>query len=467
MNGQKQTSVFRTVDQIVPAERFLQYAASLASALGALACGLTLGWSSSAGSDGANLASKYDIEISASEFSWIGSSTTLGIASVCIPIGVLADLIGRKSAMLLMVLPFIIGWLLIMYANSVAMFCIGRFITGISGGAFSITVPIYTAEIAESEIRGTLGTYFQLSLSIGVFLSYVLGTFVNMRILSIISATVPFIFLAAFVFMPETPIYYLKIGNEDAARKSLIKLRGVHYDVDTELQIKKEGLETLRENSISYSSLFKSRTTRKAFIISYGLMFFQQFSGINTIIFYTNDIFVKAGSDLKSNYCSIIVGALGPIAVFASSLVVDRLGRRILLLISIIFLFLESFILGIYFHLQEIRADVSEISWLPLVCVCTFMFLFNFGFGPLPWVMLGELFPPQVKGVAASGAGVLSWILAFVVTKLYSDLKVAMNVSGTFWLYSIFCFIGIFFVYYIVPETKGKSLEEIQDELEL
>ncbi|XP_076234757.1 facilitated trehalose transporter Tret1 [Calliopsis andreniformis] len=462
----QQTLVSNTEDQVVPAKRFPQYCASLASTLGALAAGLTLGWTSSAGSDGKDLASEYGINISPDEFSWIGSLTTIGSAVICVPIGFFADLVGRKTTMLFMVVPFTIGWLLLIFANSVLLFYLGRFITGISGGGFCIAAPMYTAEIAEKEIRGTLGSYFQLLLCVGIFLSYIVGGFGHMKVLSIVSAIVPLVFFAIFVFMPETPIYYLQKGNEDAARKSLIKLRGAHYNVDSELQSLKAGLEESSQKNVSCLTMFKSKATIRAYIISYGLMIFQQLSGVNTVVFYASDIFEKAGSTLESKYSAIIVGAIQIIAVLASSLLVDRLGRRILLLLSIIFLFLATFVLGVYFYLQQIKEDVSAISWIPLLAVCVFICLFNFGFGPLPWMMLGEIFAPEVKGVAASSAGVLNWILAFLVTKFYTNLKDAMNISGTFWLYSVICAIGIFFVYFIVPETKGKSLEQIQRELD-
>lgn len=461
----QQILISNTGDQVLSTNRLVQYIASLASTLGALAAGMTLAWTSSAGADGKNLESLYDIHISKNEFSWISSLVAIGSAVICIPIGILTDMIGRKYSMLLMVVPFSIGWLLIIFAKSVIMFYIGRFITGLSGGAFCVAAPIYTAEIAENEIRGTLGSYFQLLLTTGILLSYILGTFVNMRILSIISALVPLIFFVVFMFMPESPFYYLKKGNEKFARKNLIKLRGIQYNIENELQNQKNALEETNKNSISFWILIKSKTTLKSFIIAYGLMFFQQLSGVNVVIFYTNNIFEKANTGLNSGYSTIIVGVMQVLAVFVSTLIVDRAGRRILLLISIIFLCLTSCTLGVYFYLSENEIDVNSIKWLPLVSVCIFIIMFNVGFGPLPWMMMGEIFAPEVKGVAASSACLFNWILVFIVTKFFSDLSETIGLAATFWLFAVICLIGTFFVYFIVPETKGKSLEEIQREL--
>lgn len=462
----QQILISNTGDQVVSStNRLVQYIASLASTLGALAAGMTLAWTSSAGDDGKNLESLYDIHISKDEFSWISSLVAIGSAVICIPIGILTDMIGRKYSMLLMVVPFTIGWLLIIFAKSVIMFYIGRFITGLSGGAFCVAAPIYTAEIAENEIRGTLGSYFQLLLTTGILLSYILGTFVNMRILSIISALVPLIFFVVFMFMPESPSYYLKKGNEKFARKNLIKLRGIQYNIENELQNQKDALEETNKNSVSFWILIKSKTTLKSFIIAYGLMFFQQLSGVNVVIFYTNSIFEKANTGLNPSYSTIIVGVMQILAVFVSTLIVDRAGRRILLLISIIFLCLTSCTLGIYFYLLKNEVDVNSIKWLPLVSVCIFIIMFNMGFGPLPWMMMGEIFAPEVKSVAASSACLFNWILVFIVTKFFSDLSKTIDLDATFWLFAVICLIGTFFVYFIVPETKGKSLEEIQREL--
>nr|XP_034191745.1 facilitated trehalose transporter Tret1-like [Osmia lignaria]XP_034191746.1 facilitated trehalose transporter Tret1-like [Osmia lignaria] len=459
----QETLVSNTED--VPAKKLPQYIASLSSTLGALAVGMVLAWTAVAGADGKKLVDLYNIPITSSEFSWIGSLTTLGAAAICIPTGILADVIGRKYTMLLMVIPFTIGWLLIILANSVAMFFIGRFIMGFSVGAFCVAAPMYTAEIAENEIRGSLGSYFQLLLTVGIALTYILGSSVDMRVVSIISAVVPFIFFGIFMFMPETPIYYLKKGNEEAARKSLTKLRGSQYNVENELRVHREALEETRKKTTSLFVLLKSKATKRSFVISYGLMFFQQLSGVNVVIFYASTIFNETGSGMDNSYSIIIIGIIQVLAVFIGTLIVDRLGRRILLMASAIFMCLTTLALGVYFYLTEIRVDVSAIQWLPLISICIFIVMFSIGFGPIPWMMMGEIFAPEVKGVAASSACVLNWLLAFIVTKFFDDLKQVMNMGPTFWLFSVVSAIGTLFVYILVPETKGKSLVEIQREL--
>lgn len=454
----QQTLVSNTMDQIVPAKKLLQYIASLSATLGALASGMVLAWTASAGPDGKYLQSLYGFQINPHEFSWIGSLSALGAVAISIPIGILTDIIGRKYLMLFMVIPFIIGWLVIIFANSVLMFGIGRFITGISVGAFCVLAPLYTAEIAENDIRGILGSYFQLLLTVGILLSYVFGgVAVDMRVLSILSVTMSLIFFIVFIFMPESPVYYLIKGNELSARKSLIKLRGVQYNIDNELQNQRKVLEETKNKKISFLTLLKSKAILKSFVVAYGLMFFQQFSGINIIIFYASDIFYQASSDLEPSYSTIIVGVMQVLAVFVSTLIIDRLGRRILLLASIIFMCLTSFALGVYFYLFEIGQDTNSIKWLPLSSICVFVVMFSLGFGPIPWLMLGEIFAPEVKGLAASSASLLNWLMVFIITKFYTNLKMAIDTSGAFWLFSGICALGIFFVFFLVPETAAHS----------
>ena len=164
-----------------------------------------------------------------------------------------------------------------------------------------------------------------------------------------------------------------------------------------------------------------------------------------------------AGSDLEPSTATIIVGAM--------QVVVDRLGRRLLLLISDSVMAICALLFGVYFYLKSEGEDTSSLGWLPLTSVCLFIIVFSLGYGPIPWMMVGELFAPQIKGFASSLSCVLNWILAFIVTKFYSDLVLAFSIQATFWIFAVLSAIGTVFVFFIVPETKGKTLDEIQREL--
>lgn len=458
-------SVSEDPDQ-VPANKLPQYLAGLASTLGALACGMVLAWTSPAGKGGVNLIEEYNITMSETEFSWISSLANLGAAASCIPIGVLADLIGRKTTMLMLVAPFTAGWVLILTAKSLFGLYLGRFITGFSGGAFCVAAPMYTAEISENAIRGSLGSYFQLMLTVGILATYSLGSVINIFYLSLISAAAPILFFIVFIFMPETPIYYLKKGREDAARVSLRALRGSHYNIEPEIEAQLEAVAEARRDKTSFTSAIQSKAAIKGLTIGFGLMTFQQLSGVNAIIFYASQIFEEANKSIRPDISTIVLGVIQVVATFLSTLVVDKLGRRVLLILSDAIMFLTTLVLGVYFYLQHIEADVSNITWLPLLCICGFIFIFSIGFGPIPWMMMGELFSSTIKGIAGSSACVSNWLLAFLVTKYYPELQRALGPYTAFWIFSLICSLGTAFTYFVVIETKGKSLEQIQVELE-
>lgn len=192
-----------TVNSGQQTKRWPQYVAALAATGGALAAGTALGWTSPANPQLKNgTDSNYDFILNDEELSWVGSSLNLGAAAICIPIGFLLNLIGRKWSMLSLVLPFTIGWILIIFAQNLAMLITGRFFVGIASGAFCVTSPVYIGEIAQKEIRGTLGSYFQLMITIGILFVYGVGAGVNVFTLSIICGIIPLIFGAIFFTMP-------------------------------------------------------------------------------------------------------------------------------------------------------------------------------------------------------------------------------------------------------------------------
>lgn len=180
-----------------------QYIAALSATGGALAAGTALGWTSPANPKLQNGTDpRYDFTLTEDQLSWVGSSLNLGAAAVCIPIGFLINLIGRKWSMLSLVIPFTIGWGLIIWAQNVAMMITARVFIGIAGGAFCVAAPLYIGETAQKEIRGTLGSYFQLMITIGILFVYAVGAGVDVFLLSIICGVIPLVFGLIFFFMP-------------------------------------------------------------------------------------------------------------------------------------------------------------------------------------------------------------------------------------------------------------------------
>lgn len=429
---------------------------------GALSAGTVFGWSSPAEIPLRNR-TEFGFPITEEEWSWVGSTVTLGAAVVCAIIGTIINLFGRKRTMLLMVVPFLIGWGLVIGAVNIVMLYIGRILLGISGGAFFVMAPMYIGEIAQKDIRGTLGSFFQLMVTVGILFVYAVGYGLSVFTFSILCAAIPIIFAAIFVFMPESPLYLVSKNQTDNAVKSLKWLRGREYDYSEELSELQEEHERNTSMNVSIMAALSRRATLRALYIIIGLMFFLQLSGINIVIFYTGSIFDAANTGIDSELATILVGVMQVLATFVSSMIVDRVGRRILLLISIFVMAICKIMLGVYFHMKdEDEQSVVNIAWLPVFALCLYIVVFSLGFGPIPWLMVGELFAPDVKGIAGSAAGSFSWIFAFAVTKSFSSIQTAIGIGPTFWLLSGFSIVGTVFVYFVVPETKGKTLNEIQ-----
>lgn len=228
--------------------------------------------------------------------SWIASIITLGCAISCLPIGFLMKRFGRKWTMISLVAPFMVGWILVIWAQNFAMLLIGRLTIGIAGGAFCVSAPQYSAEIGEKEIRGTLGSFFQLLIITGILFVYIIGPLMTLFWTNIVCATIPLIFGAVFFFMPESPVYLLIEKRDEEAIQALKWLRGEQYDPTNEIESLKKDLFENEDEKVSFKDAFGKRSSVVSTVISVGLMFFQQVSGINVVIFYSTIIFAVSQS---------------------------------------------------------------------------------------------------------------------------------------------------------------------------
>ncbi|KAJ8955972.1 hypothetical protein NQ318_006243 [Aromia moschata] len=192
-------------------KKFIQYFVTLAATLSAVASGMVLAWTSPILDDLKN--GKFrDIPLDKDQLGWIGSFVTLGAMAVCIPTGFICDLIGRKKCLLLLIIPFTVGWVLILFAKNVLMLYFGRIITGMGVGACCIALPLYISEIAHKTLRGALGSYLQLMITVGILLAYLAGKYLSPINYTVLCLCLPFAFLLLFVFQPESPVYLLKRG---------------------------------------------------------------------------------------------------------------------------------------------------------------------------------------------------------------------------------------------------------------
>lgn len=192
------------------------------------------------------------------------------------------------------------------------------------------------------------------------------------------------------------------------------------------------------------------------------LMFFQQFSGINAVIFFAVDIFKMAGSTLDANYCSIIIGVVQVLMTFAAAALVERAGRKILVIQSSTIMCLCLTVLGVYFSVKDAGKDVSSFGLVPLVSLVLFIVSFSLGYGPIPWMMMGELLAPEVKGIASSIVVLFNWTAVFIVTKTFPLLLDSIGKDFTFWIFAVVMVLGTIYGIKELFETKGKSNAQIQ-----
>ncbi|XP_067631035.1 facilitated trehalose transporter Tret1 isoform X2 [Eurosta solidaginis] len=439
-----------------------QVLAALSVSLGSLVVGFSSAYTSPA------LVSMTDrnytnFDVTPQEASWVGGLMPLAGLAGGIAGGPFIEYIGRRNTILATAVPFIISWLLIACAVNVAMVFAGRALAGFCVGIASLSLPVYLGETVQPEVRGLLGLLPTAFGNIGILMCFVAGTYMDWSKLAFLGGTLPIPFLILMFLIPETPRWYVSRGREDRARRALQWLRGKQADVEPELKgLLRTQAQSDRHSSNNQLMELLKRNNLKPLSISLGLMFFQQWSGINAVIFYTVMIFREAGSSIDGNVCTIIVGVVNFVAIFMATVLIDRLGRKILLYISDVAMIISLFTLGGFFYCKNTGVDVSEVGWLPLASFVIYVVGFSLGFGPIPWLMMGEILPSKIRGSAASVATAFNWFCTFIVTKTFQDMIDIMGAHGAFWLFGAICLMGLFFVILYVPETQGKTLEDIE-----
>ncbi|KAK1438252.1 hypothetical protein QVD17_04058 [Tagetes erecta] len=405
-----------------------------------------------------------DLNLSVAEYSLFGSIITLGAMIGAITSGRIADAVGRKGAMALSSVFCIAGWLAIFVAMGPVLLDTGRFFTGYGIGIFTFAVPVYIAEIAPKELRGGLTTLNQFMIVTGSSISFLLGTVVSWRILALTTGLAPCILLiVGLFFIPESPRWLANMGRKAEFESSLRKLRGENANISAEAKEIYESILALqRLPKARLLDLFNPEYIRPV-MISVGLMICQQSGGINGIGFYASETFQFAG--MKSGKGGTIAYALIQIPItIVGMILLDKAGRRILLLISTAGTLLGCFITGTGFFLKDQSMLLEWVPFLAVSGVLVFIASFSIGMGAIPWLIMSEIFPLHIKGIAGSLACIVNWMGAWVVSYSFNFL-INWSPAGTFWLFSGFGVLNYVFVAKLVPETKGKSLEEIHASL--
>ncbi|BES96141.1 Sugar (and other) transporter [Nesidiocoris tenuis] len=445
-----------------------QYLAALAATFLTFCGAAQTGWSSPAllMLNNENSTLPIHLALNSSEASWVGSLLTIGGAVGAIPAGSIADCIGRKLTMLLLAVPIFVSWGLVYFAKSVQVLYGARFLGGVAFGAICAVVPMYVKEIAEDSVRGSLGTLFQIMMCCGITYTYAVGAVASYYSMAICCAVLPVLFVIIFAFAPETPSFLLKRNRRTEAERSLQKLRGRGANVSKELHVLESELNCDDSTAkISFWDAIGRRETKLAIVIALGTMACQQLTGINIVIFYVSTIFTDAQLDWNAQLLATFVGLAQLVAALISIVLIDRTGRKILLQISAVSMAICLAVLGFFFFFKDRGVDVSSYNIVPPCAVILYVLLFGIGFGPIPWLMSGEVLSDDVKGLCTSIATSLNWGLAFVTTKFFQLIVHQIGNANTYWLLAVISVVAFCFVTFVIIETKGKSIQQVQLEL--
>ncbi|XP_065084222.1 facilitated trehalose transporter Tret1-like [Ochlerotatus camptorhynchus] len=443
-----------------------EYFAAVTATLSLVATVATAGWSSPA--IPALLSPESHIKITPDQGSWIVSILSIGGCFGAIIMSPLVDHFGRKFTLIISMIPLVIGWIMIVFATNVPTIYVARFLHGLAYGTTYGVAPIYLGEISSKTIRGSTGVLVTVMAKLAFLLQYSIGPYVSFRSLALISLVFPAIFLVTFCWMPETPYHYLAHGNDEAALNSLRWLRRSDFyneDFRQEFHQMQSLVEKNRHDRRSLLDLLTKRN-RKSLGIILLLSFGMQLTGINAILGYSQTIFSELEMNLTAAELSIILAIVQLVAVFIPTFFVDKTGRRPLLLISSIASVIALTICSSYFTLDAMGYPVDTLGWIPFVATLGFIVSFALGLATVPFAILGEIFPKNIKANANAVFTVITSLIVFTVVKLFQIISDGAGTYVVFWIFATCTTVTTVLIYFWIPETKGKSFEEIQQLME-
>lgn len=374
--------------------------------------------------------------------------------------GPVSDMLGRRTTLFFANVFFIIGSLMLALLSNFYVFVSARFLVGVGVGFISVVCPLYLAEISPQQYRGAIGAMHQFSIVGALLVVAILGIFLSnrphWRFLLGLPAVIAALQMILLPFCPMSPRWLMSKGWTDSARVALKKYRQ-EDDVEEELdscKSKEEKKGFIR----TFLSVFRVGLIKPIFV---GLVLHisQQFSGINAIMFYSTNIFKDAGIE-SATIATMIVGIVNFIASAISVVLIEKLGRRWLFIGSEVIAAISFTGLAVAYILAANNIAKQAMSIISVICIITYVGGFSIGMGPIPWNMLSELYPNDVRGLCQGAITAVNWLCTFIIALSFPSLSDLLK-EYTFVPFAIFIWVAIVFAFFFVPETKGKSMEEL------
>lgn len=407
------------------------------------------------------------IPITMNEASWVVSLLNLGRLIGAISGSVAVNYLGTKTTIFVTSLPITLCWLFIIVANRVEWLYAARLLAGISMGKMYSCFSLYLAEIADPTIRGALVVLAVSGLSIGNLMMSIMGAYLSMDMSATICFALCFVLIVIFIWLPESPHHFIKIKEEAKARASIL---WYHRNCDEESELQALKLFHEKNKSLPFAEVMKEFRIPyiwKAQILVSMLFMYLQMCGLNNVLFYMETILRNAQvTVIEPSVIVIIVTAMGIIGSILSIFLIDKFGRRILMIISSLMVTISLICLSTQYQFLSAGYDSESLQALPIFSVLLFQISLYIGIISIPNTVLGEIFPPHVKCVAGCFASIIGAISSFISTSTYQPLINLLTEKYLFYIYALLLITAIPYTYFFMPETKGKSLQQIQEELD-
>ncbi|KAL1453608.1 hypothetical protein WDU94_009937 [Cyamophila willieti] len=400
--------------------------------------------------------------------SWVVASVEFGCWSIPFFAGMLADQIGRKWTLMTTGPLYAISWAIAIYSRSVWGLYAFRIIQGLCVATVFVVCPLFLGEISETKIRGAVGTLFQISLYLGILYTYILGELLSYRDYQIANLMIAILFMVTFMLVPETPCYYIKKGRDKDALKTFQWYRAGkdEKEIMEEYEQTKETIqgENIEGNKATLLSVVTDRTNLKCILLLQGLLVFRTFIHVQTIMAYASTTFSKGDTFIPPNYISMLFALVLMLSNLPATYLVDKAGRKILIIISTAGCSVFSFLsFGYYFAHGYLEMDLPIVySYINFVSICMIGVFFSLGIGPLYSPLCCEYFPSNTRAKSSALMSFSGTTLQMIDYKLFYFMNNAWGMYSNFLLGGIVCAAGVVWLSIYIVETKGKSFAEIQ-----